>query len=336
MRRKDGTLGRDKHYELSALRSSQPPTSHPPLSYVYGTHTRVCFPLYSHVYLQLVMVLTLAGDVFFLGTKKKMAFLAPLLPAPAKSPLKIHFLERNKEDGNVANFATILKDIPTLGGLLKDTNASPFIDTYTAAVGTHVSAPLSDITPAISAFLSVKDETEFEVIKKAAVLTNKIFKQSFVPEMERIIDEGKKVSHEKIAEKVSGEGRMGYSGVLCRVKLPLYYTHHHCRLFTLPMPPQVHSVLEDPSLIKLKVPASDVEACFFPIVQSGGDYDLKVSAQSSTAPLKFDVILCSIGARYQNYCSAMSRTYLVDPPPKVSKTYELLLEMQVSGADAAA
>jgi len=101
------------------------------------------------------------------------------------------------------------------------------------------------------------------------------------------------------------------------------------------MPPQVHSVLEDPSLIKLKVPASDVEACFFPIVQSGGDYDLKVSAQSSSAPLKFDVILCSIGARYQKYCSAMSRTYLVDPPPKVLKTYELLLEMQVSEADAA-
>ena len=38
---------------------------------------------------------------------------------------------------------------------------------------------------------------------------------------------------------------------------------------------------EDPSAIELKVPPEDVESCYFPIVQSGGSYDFRVSAVSS-------------------------------------------------------
>lgn len=68
-----------------------------------------------------------------------------------------------------------------------------------------------------------------------------------------------------------------------------------------------------------------VESCFSPIIQSGGDYDIKVSAQSNSKNLKFDVILCSLGARYRNYCGNLSRTFLVDPPQKISDTYSTLI-----------
>jgi nucleosome binding factor SPN SPT16 subunit len=70
-----------------------------------------------------------------------------------------------------------------------------------------------------------------------------------------------------------------------------------------------------------------VQSCYFPIVQSGGKYDFKVSAQSNSDNVKYDVITVSLGARYQYYCSNIARTLLVDPPKQVSAMYELLLGM---------
>ncbi|GMH75505.1 hypothetical protein TrLO_g8991 [Triparma laevis f. longispina] len=148
-----------------------------------------------------------------------------------------------------------------------------------------------DVSKTVSLSMAVKEDSEYDILKKAAVLTNKIFKLSFIPKMEEIIDAGKSVSHEKISE-------------------------------------EVNSAIEDPSKIKLKVPVDDVEACYFPIIQSGGDYSLKVSATSKPSKMKFDVIIASIGARYQSYCASMTRTYFVDPPKKVTGTYETLIDVQ--------
>ena len=105
-------------------------------------------------------------------------------------------------------------------------------------------------------------------------------KHGFIDEMEAIIDQDKKVSHEDIATKTE-------------------------------------KIIADPSTIGIKVSKDLVECCFFPIVQSGGEYDIKVSAQSNEKNLSYDIILCSLGARYKNYCANISRTFMVDAPPKV-------------------
>lgn len=81
----------------------------------------------------------------------------------------------------------------------------------------------------------------------------------------------------------------------------------------------------DPSKINLKLTADTVESCYDPIVQSGGHYDIKLSAQSDTNYLTGNVILVSLGARYRNYCSTISRTFLVDAPTKVEKVYATLI-----------
>jgi nucleosome binding factor SPN SPT16 subunit len=96
----------------------------------------------------------------------------------------------------------------------------------------------------------------------------------------------------------------------------------------------VEEILEDPSKISLKVPKEDVQSCYFPIVQSGGTYDLRVSAQSTDTKFSHDVITISLGARYRNYCSNIARTFFVDPPKKVSETYEVLLELQEACLEA--
>ena len=128
-------------------------------------------------------------------------------------------------------------------------------------------------------------------MKKSSVLSNKVMKHGFVKQLEDIIEEEKEITHEAFASKIEG-------------------------------------ILEDPNKIKLNVPPDDVQPCYFPIVQSGGKYELKVSAQSSSDPLKHDIIIVSLGARYKLYCSNIARTFLVDPPKIVSKNYEVLLEVQ--------
>lgn len=70
-----------------------------------------------------------------------------------------------------------------------------------------------------------------------------------------------------------------------------------------------------------------MESCFAPIIQSGGSYDLRASAVSNDANLSSDIVICSLGARYKNYCSNISRTFIVDAPPRVDSVYKTLLKL---------
>ena len=96
------------------------------------------------------------------------------------------------------------------------------------------------------------------------------------------------------------------------------------------MAQEIENVIEEPSKIQLNVPQEDVESCFFPIIQSGGKFDLKVSAQSNDQLLKHDVIITSFGSRYRLYCSNVARTFLIDPPKHVTEAYDLLIRLQES------
>ena len=67
--------------------------------------------------------------------------------------------------------------------------------------------------------------------------------------------------------------------------------------------------------------------CYFPIIQSGGKYDIKISAQSNSDNLSPDIILCSLGSKYKGYCANMARTYMVNVPSKVETSYSILLSL---------
>lgn len=72
----------------------------------------------------------------------------------------------------------------------------------------------------------------------------------------------------------------------------------------------------------------ELDWCYTPIVQSGGEYDLKSSAMSNNHKLHSGVILCSLGLRYKFYCSNIGRTFLIDPNKTQEKNYEFLLDLQ--------
>lgn len=249
------------------------------------------------------------------ATKKKCEFLQPAIDNKDKD-FTIHLLLRNKEDGNEANYATLLQhasksnenspdNIPKVGVISKERgnnkeSGAAILAPYEKILDEAVEATsieLVDATHGLAMVMAPKDDVERDLMKKSSVLSNKVMKHGIIKKLEEIIEEETEITHEAFAS-------------------------------------EIESILEDPSKIKLNVPGSDVQPCYYPIIQSGGKYDLKVSAQSTSDPLSHDIITVSLGARYKLYCSNVARTFLVDPPKKVSATYEILLEVQEACLEA--
>ncbi|KAJ3333758.1 FACT complex subunit spt16 [Blyttiomyces sp. JEL0837] len=70
------------------------------------------------------------------------------------------------------------------------------------------------------------------------------------------------------------------------------------------------------------------EWCYPPIIQSGGAYDLRPSANCDGKSLHDGTILCSLGVRYRSYCSNLSRTFMINPEKVKEKNYDFLLKLQ--------
>lgn len=71
---------------------------------------------------------------------------------------------------------------------------------------------------------------------------------------------------------------------------------------------------------------------YTPIIQSGGQYDLKPSAQSNTSRIQGadggGVIIASMGMKYKSYNANLGRTWLVDPQRSQQKNFTFLCELQ--------
>lgn len=66
-------------------------------------------------------------------------------------------------------------------------------------------------------------------------------------------------------------------------------------------------------LANTQIEWNNVEWAQLPIVQSGGDYDLRYTAESNNKALKPGVIISSLAIRYKSYCGVMGRTFLISP-----------------------
>ncbi|CAM9230410.1 unnamed protein product [Ectocarpus sp. 4 AP-2014] len=244
-----------------------------------------------------VMILAKDGTLYVLGTPKKCAFLEKA-SEEAKDGIKVVLLPRNKADANAENHKKLVQAVKRgasgggpviMGSLLKESFEGPMCSGWIAAAQA-AGIESVEVSSALGLLLSVKDATEVEMVKRAAILTNKVLKYGFIKKMQEVIEEEETTTHEKLAQ-------------------------------------EVQDIIEDPSKIKLNVARDLVESCYFPIVQSGGHYQLKASAQSDERNLSYDVILCSMGARYKSYCANVSRSFFINPPKKVQNTYRTLLSL---------
>ena len=119
----------------------------------------------------------------------------------------------------------------------------------------------------------------------------------FVEEMSEILDREKKVTHKELAERIDKKIDDAKFFQNLKSKLPADFD------------------------------ASQLDWIYGPLVQSGGHYDLKLTAQADTNALHAGIIIAGLGLRYKSYCSIVARTYLVDPNEAQESNYKLLLSI---------
>lgn len=248
------------------------------------------------------------SDVIFLITEKKFYMLAGskkikymTVVGSAETvkgqDLKLEHITKSKGDGLQDDLQTLLghfresKSGKILGIIKKDYEKckGKLAKKLRAAI-TEAGVDLVDVGVGFGGVLAIKDSAGLACINKAAQYSTQVLRKYLLPELETVIDEETIIKHSALAEKTE-------------------------------------DVFQDPTKIKIKMKPENLDSCYTPIIQSGGNYDLKPSAQSDDNELHYGVIVCSLGARYKNFCSNIARTYFINPSTDMKTVYGILLQV---------
>lgn len=260
-----------------------------------------------------VMTLITKEKVIFVMSSGKAKYVNHLVKAPEGQASdgqdwpKVEILGRAKDAAqNKAFFDQIvqeIKDNGSVGALPKDKFQGKFVDSWAAHLKeNNVELDTRDASPVLAGILAVKDEEEVAKQRTASEMSTKLMGY-FSEQMSDVIESDKKLTHEKIAEQLEAKLEDG--------------------AYWLKFRPSDGS----------KVDRSFSEWCYSPIIQSGGNYDLKSSAQSDDQRLRLGIILASVGVRYKSYCSNVGRTFLIDPHATQESNYLFLLALQEFAAE---
>lgn len=279
-----------------AITIATPPTSED-LRYLKSSSLNIW--LLGYEFPETIMVF-MSKQIHFLCSQKKATLLETLKKSAKEAvgtDVVIHV--KAKSDDGTALMDEILHAVraqsksgnPIVGYIAKEAPEGKLLETWCEKLGGST-LQLTDVTSGFSELFAVKDATELTCVRKAAYLTSSVMKNFVVPKLEKAIDEERKVSHSSLMD-------------------------------------DTEKVIVDPSKIKVKLKAENVDICYPPIFQSGGKFDLRPSASSNDDSLYYDsasVIICAIGSRYNSYCSNIARTFLIDATAPQSKAYEVLLK----------
>jgi nucleosome binding factor SPN SPT16 subunit len=236
------------------------------------------------------------NSIYFLASKKKIEFLKQIESIKDESELpQIKLLVKDKTDKDKGNFEKLIdvmkesKEGKTIGVFIKDNFGGEFCESWRAALKSQKFEQI-DVSNAIGWIMSIKEESEVLTIKKACMVTVDVFNKYLKDHIMEIIDADKKVKHAKLAEGVE-------------------------------------QALSDKKYVS-GVDLSQLDMCYPPIIQSGGNYSLKFSAVSDKNHLHFGAIVCSLGVRYKSYCSNIIRTLLVNPSETLQEQYNFLVNLE--------
>jgi len=240
-------------------------------------------------------------SVHILTGKSKVNLLQPLKTAEnAVLPLELH--ARNKTDGNAANYAALVTSLRSshAGGVVatlgKEKPEGEFATAWRSNLASSGLATV-ELAPALADLLAPKDSTETSNTKRAGIFSSMLMTKHLVAKLEAVVDAETKISHEKLAQ-------------------------------------DAEDAFAEPIKLGVKLAPEHLESAYNPIIQSGGVFDLKPSAQSDERNLYYGTITASLGARYKSYCANVARTYFVNPTKGQEKVYKLLLELQQEAISA--
>ncbi|KAL4898438.1 FACT complex subunit-domain-containing protein [Aspergillus ambiguus] len=237
--------------------------------------------------------------MYVVTTAKKAKHLEPL--KGGKIPVEILVTTKDQEE-KAKIFEKCLEIIkssgPKVGLLPKDTTTGPFAEEWKRAFG-NISQEIEevDIAPALSsAAFSIKDTDELVSIRNASRACSGLMSEYFVDEMSRLLDEEKQMTHKTLSMRIDAK-------------------------------------IDDERFFKklAKLPAEfdprQIDWAYGPVIQSGGKYDLKLTAQPDNNNLQPGIIIAGFGIRYKTYSSMIARTYLVDPSKSQEANYAFLLNL---------
>ncbi|CAN8065323.1 unnamed protein product [Agarophyton chilense] len=158
--------------------------------------------------------------------------------------------------------------------------------------------PTINLAPGIASVLAVKDGDEEKCVKRASYLSAHVMKHSLTERIEKTIDQDRKTSHTTLSD-------------------------------------YAEEAILNPSKARLGTFKPELcDPCYPPIIQSAGlqakdrKFDLRPSAESTDEYLAFGCIVASIGARFNFYCSNISRTLFIAPSKTQGFVYEAVLKAQ--------
>ncbi|CAN0857324.1 FACT complex subunit SPT16 [Linum grandiflorum] len=296
----------DMWASADALAIATPPASED-LRYLKSSALNIW--LLGYEFPETVMVF-MKKQIHFLCSQKKSILLEPV-KRPAKDAIGVdvvmHVKMKNDDGGSLMD--SIFCDIhaipkadsggPVVGHIAREAPEGKLLETWSQKLGND-GFQLVDISAGLSDLFAVKDNDELMCIKKAAFLSANVMKKVVVPKLENVIDEEKKVAHSNLMD-------------------------------------ETEKAILEPTKAGVKLKAENVDICYPPIFQSGGEFDLRPSAASNDDLLYYDsasVIICAIGSRYNSYCSNVARSFLIDANSLQRKAYETLLKAHEAAINA--
>jgi nucleosome binding factor SPN SPT16 subunit len=247
--------------------------------------------------------------IYFVTSVSKAKYLQPLINSTNNN---IVIYSRNKDPNhNKSQFVKFFKEIEnslspnnnSIGILTKDKYQGKFINEWNPLWDDVKSKfELKDVATGISETLEFKDEEEQKNLRIAA-RTSVNMMNYFTDEMSKIIDEDLNISNSKLVDKIENK-------------------IDDAKFFK--------NMDNNKSMKKLgkDFDLNNLDWCYKPIIQSNGKYELKFSVESTDDKLSGPVIMSSLGLRYNNYCSNVSRTFLIAPSKEMEKNYEILVSLQ--------
>ncbi|XP_057494352.1 FACT complex subunit SPT16-like [Actinidia eriantha] len=249
------------------------------------------------------IMLFMDKQIHFLCSQKKASLLEAVKRSAKESVgVEVVMHVKAKSDDGTAQMDAMLRAIrtqskldghdgPIVGYIAREAPEGNLLERWAEKLK-NSNLQLGDVTNGFSDLFAVKDINELTNVKKAAYLIASVMKNFVVPKLEKVIDEEKKVTHSSLMD-------------------------------------DTEKAILEPTKVKVKLKAENVDICYPPIFQSGGNFDLRPSASSDDEHLYYDsasAIICAIGSRYNSYCSNVARTYLIDSTPRQGKAYEVLLK----------
>ncbi|KAJ3359746.1 FACT complex subunit spt16 [Kappamyces sp. JEL0680] len=251
------------------------------------------------------ITLVLKNQIVFFTSQKKgtwLALIAAAILETLRNAEQVDFevLVRTKDEAaNSAMYAKLIDKIPRgkVGTITKEAPTGKVVSEWQDALkAAGTTLDTVDVSVALAVVMAEKDEDEMVATHLASKLTSLTMKNYFVDYVTGLVENGKKVTHEKLTEVLEA----------------------------LLIDERKRERIKAPKEVNWKL----VEWCYPPIIQSGGKYDLKPSAQSNESNLHGGTVVCSFGVRYKSYCSNIARTILINPEQGKEDNYNFLLELQ--------